>query len=130
MAKDCLVRGKCRRCLQLGHIARNCHNPPRAWGDVQSSVGGIINDNPDPILAEAAATTDAAEVMEVDVSGSPHPRASMVSRASAASQATVVSQTSVASQAPVASASSAQSSGPVSPSPIMRSFSSARLLLH
>ena len=28
MAKDCLVSGKCRRCLQLGHIARNCHNPP------------------------------------------------------------------------------------------------------
>ena len=62
--------------------------PPRAWGDVESSVGDIINDNPDPIPAEAAAqaaTTDAAEVMEVDVSGSPPPpRLLRASRASVA----------------------------------------------
>ena len=68
VARDCPVRGKCRRCLQPGHIAQNCRNPPQAWGDIGSSVGGVINDIADPTPADAAALTTSsatAEAMEV-----------------------------------------------------------------
>ena len=32
VAKDCALRGKCRNCKQDGHMARDCPNPPQAWG--------------------------------------------------------------------------------------------------
>ena len=32
VSKDCHLRGKCRRCLHPGHMARECTNPPMAWG--------------------------------------------------------------------------------------------------
>ena len=32
VAKDCALRGKCRNCKQDGHMAKDCPNPPQAWG--------------------------------------------------------------------------------------------------
>lgn len=32
VSKVCPVRGKCRRCLEPSHVARDCKNPPKVWG--------------------------------------------------------------------------------------------------
>ena len=29
--KNCPLKGKCRRCLESGHMARDCKNPPKSW---------------------------------------------------------------------------------------------------
>ena len=49
VAKYCPFRGKCRRCLQEGHMVRDCTNPPNLWGtspanaasDASSDVSGM-----------------------------------------------------------------------------------------
>ena len=38
ISKDCPMRGKCRKCQEQGHMARDCQNLPRAWGPFSSSV--------------------------------------------------------------------------------------------
>ena len=43
VSKNCPLKGKCRRCLESGHMARDCRNPPpppKSWGTRVSS-GGI-----------------------------------------------------------------------------------------
>ena len=57
VSKVCPVRGKCRRCLEPGHVARECKNPPKAWGT--DNAGGaaaavFVSASQDPTLAEAA----------------------------------------------------------------------------
>ena len=32
VSKNCPLKGKCRRCLESGHMARDCKNPPKSWG--------------------------------------------------------------------------------------------------
>ena len=49
IAKNCPYRGKRRRCMQEGHMARDCTNPPNVWGttganaasDASSDVSGM-----------------------------------------------------------------------------------------
>ena len=38
--RTALFKGKCRRCLESGHMARDCKNPPKSWSAGVSS-GGI-----------------------------------------------------------------------------------------
>ena len=40
VSKNCPLKGKCRRCLESGHMARDCKNPPKSWG-ARGSSGGI-----------------------------------------------------------------------------------------
>ena len=30
VSKNCPLKGKCRRCLESGHMARDCKNPPKS----------------------------------------------------------------------------------------------------
>ena len=39
-SKNCPLKGKCRRCLESGHTARDYKNPPKSWSAGVSS-GGI-----------------------------------------------------------------------------------------
>ena len=55
VSKVCPMKGKCRRCLQPGHLARNCTNAPRAWGAVPSTVSSVASLDPTPAEAAAAA---------------------------------------------------------------------------
>ena len=61
VSKVCPLKGKCRRCLQPGHLARNCKNAPRAWGTaplsgdaVPSPVSSVASQDPTPAEAAAA----------------------------------------------------------------------------
>ena len=49
VSRDYPVHGKCRKCLEPGHMARNCTNPPRAWGVVHQ--GANVEDASAPTLA-------------------------------------------------------------------------------
>ena len=55
ISRDCPVRDKCRKCLEPGHMARNCPNPPRAWDVVNDrpGTGGVSSASSDPTPAEA-----------------------------------------------------------------------------
>lgn len=62
VSKVCPLKGKCRRCLQPGHMARNCTNAPRAWDTAPSSgdavpLSGSSVAALDPTPAEAAAVS-------------------------------------------------------------------------
>ena len=56
ISRDCPVRDKCRKCLEPGHMARNCPNPPRAWGAVNQgpNAEGVSSVSSGPTPAEAA----------------------------------------------------------------------------
>ena len=56
ISRDCPVRDKCRKCPELGHMARNCPNPPRAWEAVNHgpNTGGVSSASSDPTPAKAA----------------------------------------------------------------------------
>ena len=69
VSKVCPLKGKCRRCLQPGHLARNCKNAPRAWDTVPSSgdavpPSGSSVASQDPTPAEAAAVSFPARPAE------------------------------------------------------------------
>ena len=49
-AADCPIRGKCRRCFQAGHFARDCPNP---WGN-KSGEWRYAASGDDPTTAEAS----------------------------------------------------------------------------
>jgi len=53
ISKDCPVRDKCRKCLEPGHMARRCPNPPRAWEVVNHgpNAGGVSSASFDPTPA-------------------------------------------------------------------------------
>ena len=62
VSKVCPLKGKCRRCLQPGHMARNCTNAPRAWDTAPSSGDAVPSSGSsvaalDPTPAEAAAAS-------------------------------------------------------------------------
>ncbi|XP_044170619.1 uncharacterized protein LOC122954644 [Acropora millepora] len=56
ISRDCPVRDKCRKCLEPGHMARDCLNPPRAWGAVNHgpNAEGASSVSSGPTPAEAA----------------------------------------------------------------------------
>ena len=37
VAKNCPFRGKCRKCMQEGHVARDSTNPPNVWGSTAAN---------------------------------------------------------------------------------------------
>ena len=86
VSKVCPMKGKCRRCLQPGHLARNCKNPPRAWGAVPSTVSSAASLDPTPAEAAAAAPASVsvrpadvpAAVPDVSASSASSAPASMV----------------------------------------------------
>ena len=53
VSRDYPVQGKCRKCLEPGHMARNCTNPPRAWGVVHQGAN-VEGASSAPTLADAA----------------------------------------------------------------------------
>ena len=70
VSKVCPLKGKCRRCLQPGHLARNCMNAPRAWDSVPSSGDAVPSSgssvaSQDPTPAEAAAVSVPARPPDV-----------------------------------------------------------------
>ena len=44
VSKNCPFKGKCRRCLESGHMARDCKNPPKSWSAGVSS--GVLPSRP------------------------------------------------------------------------------------
>ena len=78
VSKVCPLKGKCRRCLQPGHMARNCQNAPRAWDTVPSSGDAGPSSGPpvasqDPTPAEAAAVSVPARPPDVPAALPPAP---------------------------------------------------------
>ena len=67
VSKVCPLKGKCRRCLQPGHMARTCQNAPRAWDTVPSSGSSVVPLDPTP--AEAAAASGASVPVRPSVDG-------------------------------------------------------------
>ena len=57
VSKNCPLKGKCRRCLESGHMARDCKNPPKSWSAGVSS-GGIA------VVASGTAGGAAAGVLD------------------------------------------------------------------
>ena len=64
VSKNCPLKGKCRRCLESGHMARDCKNPPKSWGtrvssgdiavEASGTAGGAAAGFLDPNPAEAS----------------------------------------------------------------------------
>ena len=43
VAKNCPFRGKCRKCMQEGHVARDCTNPPNVWGTTAANAAAHVS---------------------------------------------------------------------------------------
>ena len=68
IAKDFPLRGKCRRCLQEGHTARDCKNPLNVWGTTAANAACDASSYVSGLDAPAAEAAPAAE--EVPASSS------------------------------------------------------------
>ena len=64
VAKNCPFRGKCRKCMQGGHVARDCTNPPNVWGTTAASAA--VDDS----AAVSCMDTSAAEEVSPSSSAS------------------------------------------------------------
>ncbi|XP_044173964.1 uncharacterized protein LOC114947486 [Acropora millepora] len=72
VSKNCPLKGKCRRCLESGHMARDCKNPPKSWSAGVSSggiavaasgtAGGAAAGVLDPTPAEASGRGPSSEL--------------------------------------------------------------------
>ena len=72
VSKNCPLKGKCRRCLESGHMARDCKNPPKSWSAGVSSggiavaasgtAGGAAAGVLDPTPAEASVRGPSSEL--------------------------------------------------------------------
>ena len=72
VSKVCPLKGKCRRCLQPGYLARNCNNAPRAWGTAPMSGSSVAPLDPTPAEA-AAASVRPSDVSAASASSDPVP---------------------------------------------------------
>ena len=99
VARDCPLRGKCRRCRQPGHISRDCRSGPDAWGTANADgfTGGSSND---PTPAEAV---QCAAASRRSSQTAPHPAATQSASARPASSS---SATAAPSTSPLACVSS------------------------
>ena len=72
VSKNCPLKGKCRRCLESGHMARDCKNPPKSWGarvpsggiavEASGTAGGAAAGVLDPTPAEASGRGPSSEL--------------------------------------------------------------------
>ena len=58
ISRDCPMRGKCRHCGELGHLAHACKNPPRVW-DV------LTQNNDESSSSSASADPTPAEAVQI-----------------------------------------------------------------
>mgnify|MGYP000568539082 CR=1 FL=1 len=56
VAKSCPFRGKCRKCMQEGHVARDCTNPPNVWGT--TAANAAADDSADVSCMDAFAAKE------------------------------------------------------------------------
>ena len=49
-----LARGKCRKCMQEGHVARDCTNPPNVWGTTAANAASDASSDVSRMDASAA----------------------------------------------------------------------------
>ena len=71
-SKNCPLKGKCRRCLESGHMARDCKNPSKSWGarvssggiavEASGTAGGAAAGVLDPTPAEASGRGPSSEL--------------------------------------------------------------------
>ena len=54
VAKNCPFRGKCRKCMQEGHVARDCTNPPNVWGSTAANGASDASSDVSRMDASAA----------------------------------------------------------------------------
>ena len=71
IAKDCPIKGKCRKCLQVGHLARECPTVPRTWSDVVDS-GGHASAAPHNVVALASGLEDLSGNVDFSDMGDSH----------------------------------------------------------
>ena len=72
VSKNCPLKGKCRRCLESGHMARDCKNPPKSWSagvssggiavEASGTAGGAAAGVLDPTPAEALGRGPSSEL--------------------------------------------------------------------
>ncbi|XP_044173192.1 uncharacterized protein LOC122957255 [Acropora millepora] len=72
VSKNCPLKGKCRRCLESGHMARDCKNPPKSWSagvssggiavEASGTAGGAAAGVLDPTPAEASGRGPSSEL--------------------------------------------------------------------
>ena len=76
VSKVCPVRGKCRRCLEPGHVARDCKNPPKAWDIVSSSgVAAAVSvaASQDPTPADGSGPPGSVDTTPAEAANPPSP---------------------------------------------------------
>ena len=54
VAKNCPFRGKCHKCMQEGHVARDCTNPPNVWGTTAANAASDASSDVSGMAASAA----------------------------------------------------------------------------
>ena len=77
VAKNCPFRGKCCKCMQEGHVARDCTNPPNVWGttaansasDASSDVSGMAASAAEEVPASSSAPSSSS-ASQVDLQNS------------------------------------------------------------
>ena len=54
VANNCPFRGKCRKCMQEGHVAGDCTNPPNVWGTAAANAASDASSDVSRMDASAA----------------------------------------------------------------------------
>ena len=67
VSRVCPLRGKCRRCLEPGHLSRDCKKPARTW-KVPPAPSSVPSSGPAPAEA-ACAARPASSIMNIGVYG-------------------------------------------------------------
>ena len=70
VAKNCPFRGKCRKCMQEGHLARDCTNPPNVWGTTAANAASHASSDVSRMDASAAEENPASSSAPIGSWGS------------------------------------------------------------